>query len=176
MKVLTFAALVGTTLLLFGCGFRGEPADGASADAPAATATVTPTVEPVMEPEEALLKAYAHYWQVYAESLLNLDKSQLVEVMTGPRLEQGLDEIEKLRGRDRAVRTVVESHPLVVKIAADRAVLVDDYDSRSYLVDPVSKTAPREPDQVEKFRDIVTLVRVGTTWKVFETVEVVGQR
>jgi hypothetical protein len=135
--------------------------------------TVEPT--PTASPEETVEEAYLHYWEVYGEALFNLDNSRLSEVMTGPRLERALEEIERLQEQGRAVKIVVENRPVVVEVEGDEALVLDEYENRSYLIDAATKEPLSEPPTTgETIRDRVTLTQVGTTWKVLDTVREVG--
>ena len=135
---------------------------------PAATATAEATPTPSLE--EAIIEAYLRYWDVYGEGLYDLDTSHLSEVMTGPRLERALDEVENLREEGRAVKIVVENHPVVVQVEGDRAVVFDEYENQSHFIDPTTKEPVGEPGAGEVIRDTVTLTRSGQTWKVLDSV------
>ena len=172
-------ALVATALALSGCDGgegEGERANGQGSPTPAATATATvaptqtPSATATTSPEEQVSQAYLHYWDVYADALYNLDTSRLTDVMTGPRLERALNEVKQLRDQGRAVRIVVENHPVVVQIESDRAVVYDEYENRSYFIDPTTKEALNRTEGSQTIRDTVTLTRVGQTWKVLDTV------
>ena len=138
------------------------------------TVAAQPTVTP--HPEAEVLAAYADYWQVYAEALRDRDDSRLDEVMTGPRLERAVAEIQDLRSQDYAVALVVNSRPVVVAIDGDEAMLMDAYENQSHRIDPETKI-PLQPTPAPgpTLRDRVTLQRVGGTWKVVETVRQVSQ-
>ena len=181
-------------LLLVGCG-GGEPearltevsAQAVSpVERPVARPTETrvrrPAPEPTREPPvppaltapvppetEKLLDAYAHYWELYAEALLLLDGSRLPEVMTGPRLERALLEVERLRRSGRAVQIVVVGAPLVAAIAPGEATIVDHYENASYLIDPQTREAVADRGDPETIRTIVSLVRETDGWKVHES-------
>jgi hypothetical protein len=138
-----------------------------------ATATAAPTQTPAAtaspSPQDEVITAYLHYWDVYADAVHNLDTSRLEEVMTGPRLERGLNEIQDLRDQGRAVDIVVENDPVVVQIEGDRAVVHDEYENRSYFIDPTTKEPLSSPEGSQTIRDTVTLTRVDQTWKVLDT-------
>jgi len=129
-----------------------------------AEATPTPTIE------EEVSEAYLRYWDVYSEGLFDLETSRFDEVMRGPRLERAVDEIESLRQDGRAVKIVVENHPVVVKVEGDEAVVFDEYENDSYLIDPETKEPVGDPGTGEVIRDTVTLTRSGQTWKVLDSV------
>jgi hypothetical protein len=172
-------ALGALTLALSGCDGRegdGDGVNGQGSPTPAATATVTaaPTQTPAatatVSPEEEVEAAYLRYWDAYADALYNLDTSRLTDVMTGPRLERALNEVKQLRDQGRAVRIVVENHPVVVQMESDRAVVYDEYENRSYFIDPTTKEALSRTEGSQTIRDTVTLTRVGQTWEVLDAV------
>lgn len=166
--------IIGSLLLAAlaaACG--GDDAD----PTPTTTATVadtssTPTVpQPTAtpDPEAEVLAGYERYWEVYAEALRNRDDSRLDEVMTGPRLERGLQEIAGLVADDRAVEQVVHLNPIVVEIVGDQAVVFDEYENFSYYVDPATHQPLRPtPSTPQVLRDTVTMHRIDGVWKVFD--------
>ncbi len=171
-------ALAALALVVSGCdGGDGDGGRvyGQGSPTPAATATATlaptqtPTASASPSAEEEVLTAYLDYWDVYADAVYNLDTSRLEEVMTGPRLERGLNEIQDLRDQGRAVDIVVENDPVVVQIEGDRAVVHDEYENRSYFIDATTKEPLSRPEGSQTIRDTVTLTRVDQTWKVLDT-------
>ncbi len=163
-------------ILLAGCNGGTPSQEPTATEAPSRSPTVTVEPTPTAAPEEAIKEAYLHYWEVYGEALFNLDSSRLSEVMTGPRLERALQEIEQLEEQGRAVRIVVENRPVVVEVEGDEALVLDEYENRSYLIDAATKEPLSEPPTTgETIRDRVTLTRVGDTWKVLDTVREVSQ-
>jgi hypothetical protein len=168
---LALSAPVLLAILLAGCNGGPPSREPTPTEAPSASPTVTVEPTPTASPEEAVKEAYLHYWEVYGEALLNLDGSRLSEVMTGPRLERALQEIQQLEEQGRAVKIVVESRPVVVEVGSDEALVLDEYENRSYLIDAETKEPLSEPPTTgETIRDRVTLTRVGDTWKVLDTV------
>lgn len=107
---------------------------------------------------------------MYADAMLRLDGAQLHDVMTGPRLERALDEIETLRANGQAVRIVVESDPFVADISGDEAAIIDEYENSSYLIDPVTKEPVTDRGEPNTLRDTFTLVREDDVWKVRDSV------
>jgi len=173
-----FGVVVALTLLLAACngGDDGQSARDAS-PTPVITRTTTPAVSPTAAPsvEEEVSQAYLHYWEVYSEALYNLDTIHLGEVMTGPRLERALTEVTDLRAQNRAVKIAVENQPVVVQAGSDQAVILDSYENRSYLIDPVTKQPlSQPPETAETIRDRVTMTKLGGTWKVLDTVREVS--
>jgi len=167
------AALALIALLLAACnGEGGEPTTPAGEPSPTPSPAVTATAEATQTPtvEEVVIEAYLRYWEVYGEGVFDLDTSRLGEVMTGSRLERAVDEIESLRQDGRAVKIVVENRPVVVQVKGDQAVVFDEYENQSYLIDPETKEPIGDPGTGEVIRDTVTLTRSGQTWKVLDSV------
>lgn len=121
------------------------------------------------------MRDYLTYWEVYADALYNLDETKLNDVMTGPRLERALTEVQNLRAQNRAVKIDVENQPVVVKVAGDEAMILDRYENRSHFVEPSSKKPLTQPSSSEGLRDMVSLIRVGAVWKVLDIVRQEGQ-
>jgi hypothetical protein len=132
---------------------------------PTATVVAQPTATP--DPEAEVLTAYAEYWKVYIEALRNRDDGRLDEVMTGPRLQRGLQEIADLHAQGRAVQLVVDNRPVVLEIRGDLALISDEYENNSYYIDPVTKEpVGATPVGSETLKDLITLQRVDGVWKV----------
>ncbi|MDR7551262.1 MAG: hypothetical protein QN131_15215, partial [Armatimonadota bacterium] len=100
---LTLSASVLLGILLAACNGATPSSEPTPKESPSPAGTVTVELTPTASPEEAVKQAYLHYWEVYSEALFNLDSSRLSEVMTGPRLERALQEIERLQEQGRAV-------------------------------------------------------------------------
>lgn len=176
VALLALSASALLAIFLAGCNGGAPSQEPIPTEAPSPSPAVTVEPTPTAAPEEAVKEAYLHYWGVYAEALFNLDSSRLSEVMTGPRLERALQEIEQLEEQGRAVKIVVENRPVVVEVQRDEALVLDEYENRSYLIDAATKEPLSEPPtRGETIRDRVTLTRVGDTWKVLDTVREVSQ-
>lgn len=132
----------------------------------ASTATSVPTtVTP--SPEDEVLAAYADYWEVYAAALRDRDSSHLAEVMTGPRLDRGLQEVAALEAQGRAIALMVESDPVVLEVRGDQALIADEYQNNSYYIDPETKQPMgATPSAPETLKDTVTMQRIDGVWKV----------
>lgn len=172
-RVRTVVVGILLALAVTACGGGGaEPTPTATATVtnPSPTATAPqPTATP--DPEAEVLAAYAKYWEVYTEALRNRDDSRLDEVMTGPRLQRGLQEIADLQTEGRAIQLVVQPNPVVLEIGEDLALVSDEYENNSYYIDPVTKQpAGATPVGSETLRDLTTLQRVGDVWKVSDGV------
>ena len=172
-RLALLAVLGSMALLLAACNGGGsQPATPTGEPSPMPSPAVTETAEATPTPtiEEEVSEAYLRYWDVYSEGLFDLETSRFDEVMRGPRLERAVDEIESLRQDGRAVKIVVENHPVVVKVEGDEAVVFDEYENDSYLIDPETKEPVGDPGTGEVIRDTVTLTRSGQTWKVLDSV------
>lgn len=165
-------------LAVAACGGDGaEPTPTATATAAVPTATPTipqPTATP--DPEAEVLAAYAKYWEVYGQALREHDASRLGEVMTGARLDRAITEVETLRRQGQVVAVAVQSTPVVVTIDGDQALLIDEYQNQSHLIDPDTES-PLQPTPVPgpTLRDQVTLQLVDGTWKVTESTREVSE-
>lgn len=170
LKFVSAGLLVATLAACGGADTEPTPTATLAAIDPTATPTVPqPTATP--EPEAEVLAAYAKYWEVYTEALHNRDSSRLSEVMTGARLERGLQEIADLHAQGRAVQLVVESNPVVLDVQENLALVSDEYENNSYYIDPVTKQpVGATPVGIEILRDLTTLVRIGDVWKVSDGV------
>ena len=169
-RLRVLSAVAGLIVLGASCGGDSDPSTGTpNGSAPTITPSATPT-QTAATVEEAVLRDYLNYWDVYADALLNLDTGRLNEVMTGPRLERALNEVQNLRSQNRAVSIDVENQPVVVNVAGDEATILDRYENRSHFVNPSSKEPLTQPSSSEELRDMVSLIRVGAVWKVVDIV------
>jgi hypothetical protein len=107
-------------------------------------ATSAPAIDPALQAE--VLDAYSRYWQIEAEALLNLDSSNLDQVMYGQELLATEAYIEQLRGQAKAGRTDVEHSIQLIEATPDEAEILDRLIDRSVFVDPTTKE-PLPPEQ-----------------------------
>ncbi len=170
-RLLILAIGLCAVLPLVACGGDSDASDTPTPDTRtsspvASTATSVPTtVTP--SPEDEVLAAYADYWEVYAAALRDRDSSHLAEVMTGPRLDRGLQEVAALEAQGRAIALMVESDPVVLRCAAikhtSRTVPEQQLLHRPRgTKQPVGAT----PTAPETLKDTVTMQRVDGVWKV----------
>jgi hypothetical protein len=136
----------------------------------AATTTIVEPSETTSIEDDVVKASYLEYWEVYADAVYNLDPSRLDEVMTGPRLERARNEITNLAGQGRAVEIVVANNPAVVEVDGDEALVFDEYENQSHLIDPETKEPLSSPGQAETIRDTVTLTFIDGVWKVLDSV------
>jgi len=139
-RLLILAIGLCAVLPLVACGGDSDASDTPTPDTRtsspvASTATSVPTtVTP--SPEDEVLAAYADYWEVYAAALRDRDSSHLAEVMTGPRLDRGLQEVAALEAQGRcdcAHGRVRSGGP---EVRGDQALIADEYQNNSYYIDP----------------------------------------
>lgn len=170
LKALVAGLLVLAVAACGGDGAETTPTATATTVLPISTPTLPqPTATP--DPEAEVLAAYAKHWEVYTEALRNRDDSRLDEVMTGPRLQRGLQEVSDLRAEGRAIQLVVQPNPVVLEISEDFALVSDEYENNSYYIDPVTKQpVGATPVGSETLRDLTTLQRVNGVWKVSDGV------
>lgn len=141
--------------------------------AEATSSAVIPTSTATQTTEDEIAAAYLAYWDVYAQSVLNLDESHLADVMTGAMLAQTKEEIANLRQRGTAAKIQVEHNFFVAEVdrTAGTATVVDNYTDRSYQVDAATKQAIATSTPTgTRISDTYALVWTGETWKVKEGV------
>ena len=119
---------------------------------------------------QQVTNAYQHYWQVYSDALLNLDTSKVPEVATGEELQRIQSEVDGLRKRNDALRTVIEHNYVVLNVTASEAQVYDQIRDGSYTVDPITKQPPRGPDQRDTYKDIYYFQKTDAGWKVSRSV------
>lgn len=170
-RLVILAVGLAAVLPLVACGGDDDASDTPTPDArtssPAATTATSAPTTVTTSPEDEVLDAYANYWEVYAAALRDRDSSHLAEVMTGPRLDRGLQEVAALEAQGRAIALMVESDPVVLEVRGDQALIADEYQNNSYYIDPETKKPVGEtPSAPETLKDTVTMQRVDGVWKV----------
>jgi hypothetical protein len=114
-----------------------------------------------------LSEAYRRYWEVRSDAFYNLDADILLAVSYGSQLEREGEEISRLRAQGMAVVTSVAHRFQIVSAQSDRAIIYDEIESRSYLIDITTRRQIEEGEQIsEKERIAFELRKVGNTWKV----------
>ncbi|MCL4230930.1 MAG: hypothetical protein KJ053_05075 [Dehalococcoidia bacterium] len=162
---------LAAVLPLVACGGDDDTSDTPTPDArtssPATTTATSPPTTVTPSPEDEVLDAYSNYWSVYAAALRDRDSSHLAEVMTGPRLDRGLQEVADLEAQGRAIALMVESDPVVLEVRGDQALIADEYQNNSYYIDPETKQpVGATPSAPETLKDTVTMERIDGVWKV----------
>lgn len=164
----TLALMLLLASLAVGCG--DDDSDATATPSPTGPATETTSDAPsaTTSIEDVIGAAYLEYWDVYAESVFELDESRLGDVMTGAQLQRTLDEIDALRQQGKAAKIVVEHHFAVLDVDANAgsATVRDTYTNNSYEVDAQTKEAVGDPATGTRVTDNYFLIREGETWKV----------
>jgi len=150
---------------------------GATAATAQSTVSVTPTSvptvrpTPTLSPRQQVMQAYHHYWRDYRQALYTLSSSQMSNVATGGELRQVEAQVVSLRRDNRAVRTRVTHHALVVSIRGDKATVYDEILNRSFTIDPVTKQPPQGSNRADLEKDIYFFQRIHRKWKVVKSVQ-----
>ncbi|MEZ4479916.1 MAG: hypothetical protein R3B97_02030 [Dehalococcoidia bacterium] len=170
-RLVILAVGLAAVLPLASCGGDDDasatPTPDARTSSPAATTATSAPTTTTPSPEREVLDAYANYWSVYAAALRDRDSSRLADVMTGPRLDRGLQEVAGLEAQGRAIALMVESDPVVLEVRGDQALIADEYQNNSYYIDPETKQpVGATPSAPETLKDTVTMQRIDGVWKV----------
>ncbi len=111
-------------------------------------------------------QAYLHYWDVYAQAMFTLDPSQLHTVANGDRLNEALAEVADLKAQGKAAKIQVDHHFFVFDVTATSASVHDEYDNKSYTIDPRTRAPLGSPGTTQHLVDTYFLQRVDGEWKV----------
>jgi hypothetical protein len=115
-------------------------------------------------------QAYLRAWDVWADSLLHLDPSQLPEVLTGKALELVMAQVNRQRDKNQPVRVRVEHNYRIALISATTASVDDRYINHNVRLDPQT-LQPIEEDQSGHVHRSFTLELVDGTWKIADIIE-----
>jgi hypothetical protein len=136
----------------------------------------TPTTPPPTSPSDAKMderadveQAYLDHWDVYSESVLNLDGSHLSEVFAGAALREVQAQLEELIEENQPARVRVEHNYRITIIDADTASVDDRYINHSVRLDPETME-PVEPDPNQRVHKSYTLKKVDGLWKVTDVI------
>lgn len=129
---------------------------------PGGNASPSPTPTDVRAQAE---QAYLHYWDVYADSMLNLDASRLPDALAEDALENHRKQVEAQRRKNQPVRIRVEHNYRITIVSDDAVSIEDNYLNHSVRLDPQTMQ-PVEEDPNERVRTTYTLKKVNGTWKV----------
>lgn len=155
-----------------------------SVASPTATRPATPTASPVpvvVAPgatpappgtAKTVVRAYLHYWDVYANALYTLDTSRLAGVMAGTELAGRRQQINELRSQHQAAKIDVEHHYEVVLMGPSKAGVEDHYLNKSYTIDATTKRPLQSPGAGETEDVAFQLEIVNGTWKVVSSSQV----
>jgi hypothetical protein len=129
---------------------------------PGANPSPSPTSTDVRVQSE---QAYLHYWDVYANSMLNLDASRLPDVLAEAALQNHRQQVEAQRTKNQPVRIRVEHDYRITVVSTDAVSIEDNYRNHSVRLDPKTMQ-PVEKDPDERVRATYTLKKVNGIWKV----------
>lgn len=171
---------VGIALVLGCSAMMVAAACGGSGDDPAPTATATataPTAKPTAsqptatpDTEAEVIAAYLHYWDLYAEAVLNLDHGVLMGAASEEELQQVKEEIETLRAQGVALRVVIEHRPTVIELTDTTATVFDEMTNNSFYVDPETHEPPEGEGSGETLVDTFFLEKVDGQWIVIRSI------
>ena len=154
-----------------------SPTVGGVAAAPTATATL-PRVRVATSPlEREIEDAYYRYLQVYSDAVLNLDTSRLSEVLDGEALRSVTEEVDDRKAKGRPLK-VIEDDRLIafVPVAETQASLIDEYTSRSVVVDANTKQPLPRTSPPTRIRQTYVFRKLDGTWKIVDgTREILGE-
>ncbi len=111
-------------------------------------------------------QAYLRYWSVYSDAMLTLDPSHLADVASGERLQQAMDEVQKVKAQGKAAKIDVQHSVGVFDVTETTASVHDSYINNSYSIDPSTRKPLGSPGQTQQITDTYTLQRIAGVWKV----------
>jgi hypothetical protein len=117
-------------------------------------------------------QAYARFWQIRVQALLELAPERLTEIMAGKELTVEQRAINDLRANGRAQRVDIEHHERITWATSDAATVLDEYVSHTVLVDAETK-APLEDPPSAPFRIAYLFRKVDGRWLAVEAFQVV---
>lgn len=139
--------------------------------AAAAASSPTTTIDPSAE-KAVVAQSYLQYWDVYDNALLSLDTSKLSDVAAEAELTRDTQTVNDLRSAQQALKSDVTHHLEVTSVSSDAATVHDQFEDRSYLIDPVSMKALQTPAPPRIQAIACQLQRINGTWKVVNIVKV----
>jgi hypothetical protein len=129
--------------------------------------TPLPTVQPTLAAEVG--QSYENFWRVTSEALLELDSSQLPQVMDDNYLAMVTTRIEELRAENRAIKTQVVLNYYVISANSAVAMVVDDIEDNSVYVTAGTEDPLTDP-VAGRERTLYTLRHDSGIWKVVDSV------
>ena len=166
-------AVGGVVLAVIGGGLLvGFLAVGDNDGASGTTRTTPPAPSPTQTPTDEraeVEQAYLDHWDVYAEAVLNLDGSQLSEVLAGAALREVQAQLEELIETDQPAQVRVEHNYRITIIDANTASVDDRYINHSVRLD-AETMEPIEPDPNQRVHKSYTLKKVDGLWKVTDII------
>ena len=131
------------------------------------TLTPLPTVEPTLAAEVG--QAYEHYWRVRSQALLELDPTNLPDVMDGEYLQMFESRLEALAEQGKAIKTQISLNYKVVLANTQSATVLDRIEDDSYYVKAGSSEPLSDPANDVLSLEVKLIKRDGL-WKVVESV------
>jgi hypothetical protein len=145
---------------------------GGNEGSPATTGT-TPTTSPSGTPSDVraqVEQAYLHAWDVWADALLRLDPSRLLEAFTGRALQLVTAQVEEQSRKDHPVRIRAEHNYKITIIDATTTSVDDRYINHNVRLDPDTlEPIEKEPSRLE--HRSFTMKLVNGTWKIERIIE-----
>jgi hypothetical protein len=151
-------------------GFLALGDDGQSSGA---TETSPPPISPsetATDVRADVEQAYLDAWDVWEESLVQLDASRLSEAFAGPALEVVTNQVEEQKRKNEPVQIRAEHNYSITMIDSATAAVEDRYINHNVRLDPET-LEPIEPDEETRVRRSFTLTLVDSTWKITEIIE-----
>jgi hypothetical protein len=119
--------------------------------------------------EQEVEDTYYRYLQIYGDAAINLDTSHLSEVLGGHALQLVTEEIDDRKSRGRPLKVIEDDRQIAFgPITETSAILIDEYTSRSVVLDintkqPLPRTSP--PIRV---RQTYVLQRFNGKWQIID--------
>jgi len=168
-RLVLLVALGLIALVVVACnGGGGDPTTPAGEPSPTPSPAVTATAEATPTPslEDQVSEAYLRYWDAYSDALFELDATLAQRVASGEELDRIREEIDDLRSRGLALKTVVDHDFVVVEASAESATLLDEIVNNSFFIDAETKEPPQAEGSGEVLRDTFYLEKVDGQWMV----------
>lgn len=127
--------------------------------------------------EREIEDAYYRYLQVYSDAVLNLDTSRLSEVLDGEALRSVAEEVDDRKASGRPLK-VIEDDRLIAfgPVTETQASLIDEYTSRSVVVDANTKQPLPRTSPPTRIRQTYVFRKLDGTWKIVDgTREILGE-
>ena len=121
-------------------------------------------------PDDDLTDRQRAAWDVWADSLLHLDKSRLPDVLTGNALQVITRQVDQQTRKDQPVRIRVEHNYTIALTNATTASIEDRYINHNVRLDPHT-LEPIEKDPNHQERTTFTMELVDGIWKIAEIIE-----
>lgn len=130
-------------------------------------ASAAPAVDPALAHEVSV--AYERFWRVLSQALLDLDTTNLPEVMDGDYLVNTQQLINDLRTEGRAIKTQVVLSYSVVSTTSESSSVLDDVEDNSIYVN-IGTEDPITSPKADQIRVVYRLNNLSGAWKVVDSV------